>query len=851
MLYAQHLVELQEVIDMKKRNAKAPPEIWRNRLKTFRHDGDAWRQLIEIRSLVLSPDENRESYLKVLSVLRKERRWKLIDVYWGRLFANRLNPHGILCYLKIMWSRGMKPKAVAMMAFFTNILRARQPEEFKSACTSLSPEGLAFVQRIMGFGCEDDAGEFLRAYVANRFSDPQTKARFFRLHAQWKYGLYTSKTSPASSLLDISQLFQDSLADVGSDYRAWAGWAYACSRALSHFLDLRPQFAKNAMSGCLKATQLRPSEAIEFLCQLFSIFFRYGEEIELDAGIRESIRALPASLLVLTIPQIVSHITHPVASVRQAVQDIIKTIGSSHFEVVVFPLNVLLLVNDREKVAIARDMLDSLGQSHPVVFADAKLFIDGLHRSAVTWTEKWLVALDNASRAHFFNDRETVVKLIRAQYSACENPVCEQDHAFLRGYGMHLQRCRVLFDKYEKGDPATVRSMWDNFRSLFNELDDKVKKTESLHLSKICEALANRRDFSMSIPGTYDVDRPSPRLAQIDPVLTVLPTQQHPRCVFMVDTSGIRYKFLLKGNEDIRLDQRIMQLFDLINSLLRANRSTCDLNMSIVKYSIIPFAPNAGLIAWVTGADTFQQLVTDFRARREISPSIELEIAQALVGATFNTLSGLQRYEVYEAVASQTSGDELREMLWLRSPDAASWLERNQNFTVSTALMSIAGYAIGLGDRHPSNIMILRHTGRVIHIDFGDSFEVTMHRTVFAERVPFRLTRMIVNALDGSSVDGLFRRCCEDVLWVIRENQSSIIAQMEVFIHEPIFYGREMRSQVKPKCGILERVAAKLSGKDPNPEEELDAAAQAAILIDRAADARQYVRHYVGWCPFW
>jgi phosphatidylinositol kinase/protein kinase (PI-3 family) len=397
--------------------------------------------------------------------------------------------------------------------------------------------------------------------------------------------------------------------------------------------------------------------------------------------------------------------------------------------------------------------------------------------------------------------------------------------------------------------------MWDNFRSLFSELEDKTKKTDTIHLSKISETLANRRGFSLSIPGTHDVDRPAPQLAQIDPVFSVLPTQQHPRCIFMVDTSGVRYKFLLKGNEDIRLDERIMQFFDLINSLLLANRSTCNLNVSILKYAIIPFAPDAGLITWVTGADTFQQLVTDFRARRDVRQSVELEIAQALVGGTLNSLSALQRVEVYDAVTAETTGNELREMLWLRAPDAASWLLRNQNFTVSTALMSMAGYAIGLGDRHPSNIMVQRHTGRVIHIDFGDSFEVTMNRTVFAERVPFRMTRMIVNALDGSSVDGLFRRSCEDVLWVLRESQSSVIAQLEVFIHEPIFYGREMRSQVKPKAGILERVAAKLSGNDPARggvvPVELDAAAQVATLIEIAADAREYVRHYVGWCPFW
>jgi phosphatidylinositol kinase/protein kinase (PI-3 family) len=92
-------------------------------------------------------------------------------------------------------------------------------------------------------------------------------------------------------------------------------------------------------------------------------------------------------------------------------------------------------------------------------------------------------------------------------------------------------------------------------------------------------------------------------------------------------------------------------------------------------------------------------------------------------------------------------------MKWLRAPDTASWLERNQNFTVSTAPMSIARYGIGFGDRHPSNIMVQRHSERVIHIDFGDSFDVTMHRTAFAERVPCRIIRMMVNPLGASSVD--------------------------------------------------------------------------------------------------
>ena len=38
--------------------------------------------------------------------------------------------------------------------------------------------------------------------------------------------------------------------------------------------------------------------------------------------------------------------------------------------------------------------------------------------------------------------------------------------------------------------------------------------------------------------------------------------------------------------------------------------------------------------------------------------------------------------------------------------------------------MSMVGYLLGLGDRHPSNLMLDRFSGKLLHIDFGDCFEV-------------------------------------------------------------------------------------------------------------------------------
>jgi FKBP12-rapamycin complex-associated protein len=117
----------------------------------------------------------------------------------------------------------------------------------------------------------------------------------------------------------------------------------------------------------------------------------------------------------------------------------------------------------------------------------------------------------------------------------------------------------------------------------------------------------------------------------------------------------------------------------------------------------------------------------------------------------YNTLSVIQKIEVFKYTLSKTDGKDLQRIMWLKSPSSEVWLDQRTNFTRSLAVMSQAGYILGLGDRHPSNIMVDRATGHVVHIDFGDCFEVASLRDKFPEKVPFRLTRMLVNAMEVCS----------------------------------------------------------------------------------------------------
>ena len=109
-------------------------------------------------------------------------------------------------------------------------------------------------------------------------------------------------------------------------------------------------------------------------------------------------------------------------------------------------------------------------------------------------------------------------------------------------------------------------------------------------------------------------------------------------------------------------------------------------------------------------------------------------------------------------------GNDLAKLLLLKSPSSEVWFDRRTNFTRSLAVMSMVGYILGLGDRHPSNLLLDRMSGKILHIDFGDCFEVAMTREKYPEKIPFRLTRMLINAMEVTGIEGTYRCTCESVM---------------------------------------------------------------------------------------
>lgn len=65
-----------------------------------------------------------------------------------------------------------------------------------------------------------------------------------------------------------------------------------------------------------------------------------------------------------------------------------------------------------------------------------------------------------------------------------------------------------------------------------------------------------------------------------------------------------------------------------------------------------------------------------------------------------------------------------------------------------------------------------------------------MNRDKFPERVPFRLTRMLIKAMEVSGIEGSYRSTCEKTMNVLRESRDSLVAMLEAFVYDPLISWR-------------------------------------------------------------
>ncbi|KAI8628398.1 TOR kinase [Xylariaceae sp. FL1651] len=832
----QMLAELEELIVYKQADEKKKATMrrtWEIRLKGCQRNVEVWQRMLRLRALVITPEENMHMWIKFANLCRKSGRMGLAEKslkqligsdhpldtiipYWSQNGqpqaspARRIPPQVVYAVLKFYWEYGqqatMRQTGHAERTLFClRKFTADTVQRLDLARASLQsvPNG---VDPMGDYGFHNGVEAGVSHLRSQKEFQDQTVllAKCFLRQGEWQVALNKSDWQHPT-VQDILTSYSKATQYNPKWYKAWHAWALANFEIVQALMSPADRNAPRpesqivishvvpAVTGFFKSIALSSGSSLQDTLRLLTLWFAHGGSSEVNAAVTQGFGTVSVDTWLEVIPQLIARINQPNPRVRQSIHNLLADVGRNHPQALVYPLTVAMksAQNTRRSKSAAL-IMDSMRAHSAKLVEQADIVSHELIRVAVLWHEQWHEGIEEASRLWFGDHNiEGMFATLGPLHEQLERgPETLREISFSQTFGRDLTEAREWCRQYESSHDVTdINGAWDLYYQVFRRIGRQLPQMTSLELAYCSPKLLNAKNLDLAVPGTYRSGAPIVRILSFETTFSVINSKQRPRKLNMTGSDGKTYAFLLKGHEDMRQDERVMQLFGLCNTLL-ANDSECyKRHLSIQRYPAIPLSQNSGLIGWVPNSDTLHVLIREYRESRKILLNIEHRIMLQMA-PDYDNLTLMQKVEVFGYALDNTTGQDLYRVLWLKSKSSEAWLERRTNYTRSLGVMSMVGYVLGLGDRHPSNILLDRITGKIIHIDFGDCFEVAMKRDKYPERVPFRLTRMLTYAMEVSNIEGSFRITCEHVMRVLRENKESVMAVLEAFIHDPLLTWR-------------------------------------------------------------
>ncbi|KAF5864789.1 Serine/threonine-protein kinase tel1 [Aspergillus alliaceus] len=359
-----------------------------------------------------------------------------------------------------------------------------------------------------------------------------------------------------------------------------------------------------------------------------------------------------------------------------------------------------------------------------------------------------------------------------------------------------------------------------------------------------------------------------PKLVRYHPEFTIASGVSAPKIVSAFASNGLRYKQLFKGgNDDLRQDAIMEQVFEQVSNLLKDHQATRQRNLGIRTYKVLPLTSNAGIIEFVPHTIPLHDYLLPAHQKfypKDMKPNVCRKHISDV-----QTRSLEQRVRTYRQVTEHFH-PVMKYFFMEKFNNPDDWFGKRLAYTRSTAAISILGHVLGLGDRHGHNILLDERTGEVVHIDLGVAFEQGRVLPV-PEVVPFRLTRDLVDGMGVTKTEGVFRRCCEFTLEALREESYSIMTILDVLRYDPLYSWtvsplRMRKMQDAPEAGsgppVLPGAADQRSTNEPSEADRaltvvakklgktLSVTATVNELIQQATDEKNLAVLYCGWAAY-
>ena len=198
------------------------------------------------------------------------------------------------------------------------------------------------------------------------------------------------------------------------------------------------------------------------------------------------------------------------------------------------------------------------------------------------------------------------------------------------------------------------------------------------------------------------------------------------------------YTVIFKSGDDLRQDQLVLQMFSVMDKLLKK----VNLDLKLTPFRVLATSTNQGMLEFVGGSETVSSVLSKHD-------------------------NSILAYFQENSPSSDPSAD------YGIAPECMD------TYVKSTAGYCVLTYILGVGDRHLENLM-LKPSGELFHLDFGFIFG----RDPKPYPPPFKLTREMVEGMGGTESAHYHRftvYCCQAFNW-LRKSANLILNLLNLMV---------------------------------------------------------------------
>ncbi|KAL4502183.1 hypothetical protein ABPG72_000418 [Tetrahymena utriculariae] len=383
---------------------------------------------------------------------------------------------------------------------------------------------------------------------------------------------------------------------------------------------------------------------------------------------------------------------------------------------------------------------------------------------------------------------------------------------FAKDNANEFKKLLKKFTNITKGDDQDKKDAYDFIKKFRDKVNTKDLKSGYDKLSNFSSFLQNfQADHIIEIPGQYTsgavITEPYKeshiKIQSFDSQILTLQSIRRPKRLCIYGSDEKCYKFLVKGIEDLRLDQRIEQLFQVMNNIFEYDPQCQSKELSLSTFNIIPMTNILGLLEWVDKTSVLKEILNkEFQEKMGTNE----DIAQDNEGLRmrrewlkqFDRKGGLAEQHIklqlqpsdkiekaFNEQADLIPRDVFRNALERLASTCETYLYLKERFIRNYAVVCVSGYILGIGDRHLENFLVNYSNGDIVSIDFGYSFGAGLGLAV-PELMPFRLTRCFTNLMSPIGINGIFRQSMISSMMALKKKRNILLEFCEVFINDPL-----------------------------------------------------------------